>query len=303
MNRHVADPLWHGYIIAYFFLGGIAAGAYAMASLAALFGTDRDRRSTRAAYYLAFPLVCVCGILLIIDLGRPERFLHMLIKSNTWTPMLKWWSPMSIGSWGLSAFGGFSFGSFLGVLAEDGRLGLGRWSHWACAQGRGWFGTLFQIGGTLAGFFLGAYTGTLLSASNQPLWADSTWISALFLASAASTGIAATLLLAPWLGESPDRGTMHRLERLDRFAIVLEITMIAAFAASLGRFWRAAFFQWPGILVPAFILPFGLLGPLLLHRIGGRRSTPVALMLVLAGGLALRAAVVLMPGPILLANR
>jgi formate-dependent nitrite reductase membrane component NrfD len=303
MNRCVADPEWHGFIIAYFYLGGIAAGAYAMASLVALFGTEEDRRSTRAAYYLAFPLVSSCGILLIIDLGRPERFYHMLIKSNTWTPMLKWWSPMSIGSWGLSAFGGFSFASFLGVLAEDGRFGLGRWSDWACALGRGWFAKIFQLGGSLAGFFLGAYTGTLLSASNQPIWADSTWISALFLASAASTGIAATLLLAPWLGERPDEGAIHRLERLDRFAIVLEITMIAVFAASLGRFWRTAFLQWPGILVPVFVLPVGLLGPLALHRIGGRRATLVAPVLVLVGGLALRAAVVLMPGPLLLANR
>jgi formate-dependent nitrite reductase membrane component NrfD len=210
---------------------------------------------------------------------------------------------MSVGSWGLSAFGAFSFVSFLGVLAEDRRFGLGRWSGLATRLGRGWFATLFQLGGSLAGFFLGAYTGTLLSASNQPVWADTTWLSALFLASAASTGIAATLLLAPWLGEAPAPDSVRRLARLDRFAIVLEIAMLAAFALSLGGFARDAFFRWPGVLVPAFVLPVGLLAPLILHRIGRPQFLQLAPALVLIGGLALRAAVVLIPSSLVLVSQ
>src|SRR5947209_79323 len=101
MNPYVADPHWHDLIIWYFFLGGIAAGSYALAALVELFGDEDDRRGVRAAYYLAFPLVCVCGMLLVIDLGRPERFWHMLLKSETLGPIFKWWSPMSVGSWGL----------------------------------------------------------------------------------------------------------------------------------------------------------------------------------------------------------
>ena len=128
LNTSVADPQWHGLIVWYFFLGGIAAGAYVMAALADLFGDIDDRPGVRVAYYIAFPLVGVCGLLLTIDLGRPERFWHMLIQSNTGWPMFKWWSPMSVGSWGLSAFGLFSFASFVGVLAEDGWLGLKRFS-------------------------------------------------------------------------------------------------------------------------------------------------------------------------------
>ena len=44
LNPYVADPGWHHYIVWYFFLGGIAAGAYVMAALADLFGTASDRR-------------------------------------------------------------------------------------------------------------------------------------------------------------------------------------------------------------------------------------------------------------------
>src|SRR5205814_7450971 len=83
INPWVADPGWHGLIIWYFYLGGIAAGAYVMAALADLFGDAEDRRGVRVGYYLAFPIVCVCGVLLIIDLRRPERFWHMVIEWNT----------------------------------------------------------------------------------------------------------------------------------------------------------------------------------------------------------------------------
>ena len=47
-------------------------------------------------------------------------------------------------------------------------------------------------------FFLGSYTGILLTSSNQPLWANTTWLGALFLASALSTGLATLILLAHW---------------------------------------------------------------------------------------------------------
>jgi hypothetical protein len=93
-----------------------------------LWGDEDDRRAVRVADYLAFPLIGLCGVLLIVDLNRPERFWHMLIQSQTYRPMFKWWSPMSAGSWALMAFSACSFASFLGVLAEDRRWGLGRWS-------------------------------------------------------------------------------------------------------------------------------------------------------------------------------
>lgn len=302
MNRYVADPVWHGYILWYFYLGGIAAGAYTVASLAALFGTDADRRATRAAYYLAFPLVSVCGILLIVDLGRPERFFHMLIQSNTWRPMLKWYSPMSAGSWGLTIFGAFSFVSFLGVLAEDSRLGFGRWSSLAMTLRQGWFATLFQAAGSIAGFFLAAYTGALLSATNQPIWADTTWLSPLFLASAISTGIAAILLAGPWIVATDDEASVHHLEWLDRFAILLELAMIAAMAASLGRHAKFAFSLWPGVLIPTFVVPVGLVAPLILQPLLGRRARYLPAALILLGGFALRFAVIGMPEPLLMAG-
>jgi len=301
-DPYVADPDWGHWIIWYFFLGGIAAGAYAVAALVGFFGEETDRRAVRVADYIAFPIVNICGLFLVVDLGRPERFWHMLIQSETFRPMFKWWSPMSAGSWGLSAFGAFSFVSFVAVLAEDRRFGLGRWHDLAMVLRSGWIGKLFQIGGALSGFFLGSYTGTLLTATNQPVWAQTTWLSPLFMASAASTGVAAMLLLVRWkLRETPPE-VLEKLERVDAVAMVLELAMLVAFAISLGTTAGPAFLRWPGILVPAFVVPAGLILPLVARGMHGRLARWALPTLVLMAGFALRYAVVHMPGPLLLGD-
>ena len=299
MDPYVATPHWGVWITAYFYLGGIAAGAYAAQMLAGLFGTEDDARVSRVASYLAFPIVNVCGLILVVDLNRPERFWHMLVQSQTFRPMFKWWSPMSAGSWGLSAFGAFSFVSFLGVLAEDGRFGLGRWSGPAVRLRRGKTGAAFQVGGVLSALFLGAYTGALLSATNQPIWADSTWISALFLASAFSTGVAAIVLVAlTWLPDAP-HAAVAKLERLDRLAAGLELALLLAFAASVWPYAAKALGTYPGVLVPAVVLPFGIAAPLAAGRLPGRGFAIASSVAVLGAGLALRYAVIGMPSTFL----
>ncbi len=83
-------PVWRWEIIWYFFFGGLAAGCYVIASIAALFGSHEDRRVARTGYYLSLLAVLPCPVLLIKDLGRPDRFLHML-------RIFKVKSPMSMG--------------------------------------------------------------------------------------------------------------------------------------------------------------------------------------------------------------
>ena len=75
--------------------------------------------------------------------------------------------------------------------------------------------------------------------------------------------------------------------------------MLAIMAVSLGRLSLTAMGVWPGILIPAFVVPVGLLLPLLVKRWGGTRAAVMASAFVLVGGYALRAAVVGMPAPFL----
>src|SRR2546428_5048940 len=109
---------WRWEIIWYFFFGGLAAGCYVIASIAALFGSREDRAVARTGYYLSLLAILPCPLLLTKDLGRPERFLHML-------RIFKVKSPMSMGTWGLVSFSLFS-GVTAGIQAAwDGFPGGG----------------------------------------------------------------------------------------------------------------------------------------------------------------------------------
>jgi protein NrfD len=291
--RIVADPHWGWWIVFYFYLGGIAAGAYFIGTMVDLFGRERDRPIARLAYLISAPLVAICGILLIVDLSRPERFWHMLIQSNTGLPMFKYWSPMSVGSWALMLFGLFSGLSFIGALAEEGRYGLGRFRGQAAHLHRGPVGFGFEILGTLVGFFIAAYTGALLTATNQPIWSDSTWIAPLFLASAASTGISALMLILSLRRLAPD-SSIRRLELTDRWAMLLELLLLLIFFVSLGAMAPVLLGSVFGILLLVGVLLVGVLIPLALsyRPLLGARSPVVASVLALIGGFILRYAVV-----------
>jgi len=116
-------PHWTWFIIPYFFVGGLAGGAYFLAALLEWFGRPDDRPVIRTGYRVAAVGAIVSGALLTIDLGRPLRFWHMLFQSENFPAiMFKGWSPISFGAWAILVFGLFSVLSALGAMAEEGRL-------------------------------------------------------------------------------------------------------------------------------------------------------------------------------------
>ena len=284
-----ASPEWGWLIIFYFYFGGIAGGSYAIAALIYLAGAPEDRPLGRIGYYVSFPAVLLCAPLLIVDLTRPERFWHMMIQSETFLPMFKWWSPMSVGSWALMVFGAFSFFSFLAALAEDDRLPISALR----ALHHGTFGKVFVALGAAFAFFLASYTGVLLSVTNRPIWADTNLLGLLFLLSGASTAAALMILLA-----GRRRGVsgpaLRSLYRFDDWVMLLELLVLVAVVISLGAVATAWLNAWGLLLVVGVVLA-GILVPLLLHRrhILGGLSVPAASVLVLVGGFILRAVVVL----------
>jgi formate-dependent nitrite reductase membrane component NrfD len=290
MPQHfVAPPQWEWYIVWYFFLGGLAGGAYLIGTLLRLFGDARDEGMARLAFLVAFPATAICPILLTLDLGRPVRFWHMLLDGGTWAPHLKYWSPMSLGAWVLFVFGFFATVSFVEALARDGRLrhplaqAIARWLGGA-------FGRLFMVVGALLGLFVAGYTGVLLSVSNQPIWSDTWALGGLFLASGLSVAAATLALLAR--GRADAIATEGKLSRADRYFIVLELVLLAAFLLTLGALASRLFApRWIALWV---LVLAGTLLPLVLHRAPapGRHGSVLAGWLVVIGGLALRVVVI-----------
>jgi len=293
-------PHWRWWIVLYFFFGGLAGGCYFLAVLIDLFGRPADRPLARLGYYLAFPLVMLCGVLLVLDLNKPLRFWHMLIERNTFEPMFKPWSPMSIGSWGLMLFGAFSLGGFLTALADDDRLTSARLRRLqprlkplSVLRPPSLLGRVFAILGGIFGFFIAGYTGVLLAVTNRPIWSDTQLLGLLFIVSAASTSAALLIILAHRRGWTmPAVGALHRL---DTWMIVLELVVLAAVMISLGPVlaaWRNA---WGALLVVGVVI-VGLLVPLVMSwRPGALRwsSVTTSAALVLLGGFLLRVVVVL----------
>lgn len=288
------SPHWAWYIVGYFFIGGLAGGAFVIAGLLQLFGRPEDRPVIRHGYDVAFVGAVISGMLLTIDLTRPLRFWHMLIQSNTGAPMFKAWSPMSVGAWGLLVFGLFATLAVLGTAARDQRWPA-RPLAWAPvrALGAGLPAKIVAALGMLSGFFLAGYTGVLLAVTNRPIWADSQWLGLVFLISGISTGAATLILLSLWRRDAHP-GTLAWLARFDRQALIIELIALTVFVVSLGSVARVLVGWW-GLLMLVGVVGAGILVPL---RLGhgespslARLSRPAAL--VLLGGLLLRIGIVL----------
>lgn len=279
-------PTWTWEIIWYFFFGGLAAGCYIIATIASLFGSRQDRAVVRAGYYLSLLSVLPCPPLLIKDLGRPERFLHML-------RVFKVKSPMSMGTWALTSFGILSGITAVIQAARDGILG--RW--WGPRLLSALPQWLLALPATAVGFFVAGYTGVLLTATSVPLWSRSKLLGGIFISSAMSTSTALIALVLR-LTRAP-APVLHKLERLEWAALMVELVGLSAFLRSSGRaarplvgssanehgptFWRFMF--GGGLVLPWLLQSLSLLGSNQ-KRHNGRGI--VVSLLVLMGGYFLR---------------
>lgn len=153
----VKAPPWGHEVAAYLFLGGVAGGSGMLAFGAQLTGREILRRNARLGSIVA---VGLGGAALVADLGRPERFYNMLRT-------IKLTSPMSIGSWILTAY---SAGAGITAAAEVDRL-LG--DRLPLGPLRPVLRAIEPWAGAEAALFappLAAYTAVLLSDTANPVW-------------------------------------------------------------------------------------------------------------------------------------
>ena len=292
MSLESQSPGWEWWFVAmYFFVGGTAAGAYFIASLVEFFGPERYREISKTGYYIAFPLVLITPILLIADLGRPERFWHLFFYANGGIPYINLQSALSVGSWALLVFGAMSFLSFVDNLIQDGRLKFAPFSNLYNRRPR----KLYALIGSLAGFFIAGYTGVLLNTTARPFWAATDpLLGVLFIVSGASTGAAAiALVMAARRVMSTE--ALERLESFDRFAMIVELVLIAALVVIAGQFAAPLFgatfvlLFWGGTVLLGILIPFALSWYASRGDLAGRSTVVMlAAVLILLGGALLR---------------
>ena len=177
----IKQPVWKPEIPFYFYSGGLAGGSAGLAALAGARGNDE---LARRAWALALGGAVASPALLISDLGRPARFLNML-------RLFKVTSPMSVGSWILSAFGAAS-----AVAALD---------AWTDAVPRP-AGAVARGAAAVLGMPLATYTAALIANTAVPVWHEArAELPVLFAAGAAASAGAAAMLVTPYEHAAPAR--------------------------------------------------------------------------------------------------
>lgn len=282
----IHKPHWEWLIVFYFFFGGLTSGSYVVATIAEWFGGSAGRPIARVGRYVSFAALLACPPLLILDLGRPERFHHML-------RVFKLRSPMSVGVWGLLAYSGFCTLSACMQAASDRLIAPATlFSRFLRAHPA----RLVSLAGTGSAFFLGGYTGVLLAATAVPLWArNALLMGPLFLTSALSSSTAAIALVLALLPGTP-RESLKRLERFDALALLAELVLVLAVRLLPGQVIGRALTEGRrgpaylvGVIGLGILAPAALQWPSLAHDEAPSRPRAVlASVLVLIGGFLLR---------------
>src|SRR5580658_457352 len=183
-------PGWHGIIAWDALLNGMATGLFLAAAISEFAAPAVFMRVAKVAYPVAFVLLIVDLGLLVLDLGDPLRFHHML---RVFKPS----SPMSLGTWCLTIFSlPLTAAAALSVLAEVG------WDF-------EWARIAAVVVGLLPGFGSAAYKGVLLSTNAQPGWKDARWMGGYLTNSALLMGCAELLVLSALLGQTQATGILR----------------------------------------------------------------------------------------------
>ncbi len=179
----VRPPVWKREIAWYLYTGGLAGGSSALALAARMTGNRALARSTTLT---AAAAVTASPVLLIKDLGRPERFINML-------RVVKPTSPMNVGTWILTAAG-----TAAGTAAACEVTGV-------LPRVRG----LAQGVAGLLGPALATYTAVLVSDTAVPVWHEARReLPLVFASGAAASAGAAAVILTPSSSAGPARRMM-----------------------------------------------------------------------------------------------
>jgi hypothetical protein len=237
-------PGWHGIIAWDALLNGMAMGLFLAAAVSELAAPAVFMRVAKVAYPVALVLLLVDLGLLVLDLGDPFRFHHML-------RVFKPGSPMSVGTWCLTIFSlPLTAAAGLSLLAE-----FGIDFEWARI--------LAVIVGLLPGFGSAAYKGVLLSTNAQPGWKDARWLGGYLTNSALLMGCGELLVLSALMGQ-PQATAILRTAFI--VLLVLNVIPLLLLFANLqpthaqlytrAQHWRV------GVLVAAgTLIPLGLMFP------------------------------------------
>jgi Polysulphide reductase, NrfD len=270
LNQDVTKvPGWHGLVAWDLLFNNLTTGLFLFAAVGELAAPGLLGPVARAAYPVALVLLLTDLAMLVLDLGDPLRFHHML---RVFKPS----SPMSLGTWSLTVYSlpltlivAIEAAQFIGLL-PSGSIAL-EWVRW-----------LAVVFGLVPAFGSVAYKGVLFSTSSQPGWKDARWLGGWMANSAITLGCAELLAISVLTGHPRAAAALRTvaavlvvLNLIPTGFVFLEIRETLARIYSDQQIDRAlALTLVGGTLVPAVLLLIGdgapwHLGAVLLIVLGG----------------------------------
>ena len=273
-------PGWHGLVAWDLLFNNLTTGLFLFAAVGELALPGLLAPVAKAAYPVALVFLLTDLMLLVLDLGDPLRFHHML---RVFKPS----SPMSLGTWSLTVY---SLPLTL-IVAIEAAQALNLLPPGSIVLE--WVRKLAVIVGFLPAFGSLAYKGVLFSTSSQPGWKDARWMGGFMANSALMLGCAEMLAVSVLTGHSKAAASLRTvLMLLLPLNIIPAGLLFAEFHKTLLRLYR----DRQVYLASVLLFVGGTLIPLVLLLMGD--SAPGILgaaSLILLGSLAIRSLIIKIP--------
>jgi Ni/Fe-hydrogenase subunit HybB-like protein len=271
-------PNWHGLVTLDLLFNNLTTGLFVVSAVGELARPGLIGPVARLAYSIALALLLADLLCLVLDLGNPTRFHHML-------RVFKPTSPMSLGAWSLAAYSlplalivALDLLGWLGRLPSSAGVGIAR--------------KVILALGLLPAFGSAIYKGVLFSTSSQPGWKDARWLGAYLVNSALMYGAGGLYALALATGREAALATRWSFIALVAsnfvFLGLLAVDLYPALARVRDRGGLSG--------LVALAVGVGVLAPLgFLLLSDGPLAASAALAGLVLGGLAGRHAIVMLP--------
>jgi formate-dependent nitrite reductase membrane component NrfD len=204
-------PRWYTLVVLDTLFNNLTSGLFLVVAVGELAAPATFMSVATWAYPVALALLLADFACLVLDLGDPLRFHHML---RVFKPS----SPMSLGTWCLTVYAllvttivAVAFAQAVGWVPAD-----------SASASR--IRTFAVILGLPFAFVSAAYKGVLFSTTAQPGWKDARWLGAYFVNSAVTLGAGELLVIAALTGE---RLAVDALRPVVAILIVLNLVALA----------------------------------------------------------------------------
>lgn len=266
-------PNWHGLVVLDILFNNLSTGVFLVAALAELVLPASFGVVARVAYPIALLLLVGDLVCLVLDLGDPFRFHHML---RVWKPS----SPMSLGTWCLTAYA----------------VPLTALTAMSLLPGGGaafeWIRRLTLVVGLVPAVGAAVYKGVLFSTTAQPGWSNARWLGGYLSSSALVLGATELLFLATVMGQSKAVAVLRLALML---LLLLNLVALGLLLADLRASLPGAHGPPALAAIGALVILAGLLVPLWLLALGAPLQLAGALLFILLGAAVVRYEIVRLP--------